>query len=278
VRLSGSGLGCSDWPNCEQNRLVAPAELHALVEFFNRVFTGLVSIAVMAAVLGSLVRVPRRRDLTWWSLGLVAGVIGQIVLGGIVVLSDLSPWLVGQHFNLSMVLVANAVILHHRAGLPDGPTRPIVDDRTVAFGRALLVLTTLVIVAGTVVTGSGPHGGDERVESLPFAIHDVARVHGVLVMGLLATVLATGWHLRRSAAPAAVLERLEWVLGVLVMQGTVGYVQYFTGVPALLVGIHVAGATLLWITVWRFHLGLRDVAVTEAEPLAADSVVAVGAP
>jgi cytochrome c oxidase assembly protein subunit 15 len=276
VRLSGSGLGCSDWPTCEQNRLVAPAELHAMIEFVNRMFTGLVSVAVMAAVLGSLWRAPRRRDLTWLSLGLVAGVIGQILLGALVVLSDLSPWLVGQHFVLSMVLVANAVVLYHRAGQPDGASHPVVDGRTTKLGRLLLVLTAVVIFAGTVVTGSGPHGGDERVERLPFSVHDVTRIHGALVAVLLGTVLTTGWYLRRSAAPASVIARLEWVLGVLFVQGAIGYVQYFTGVPAVLVGLHIAGATLLWIAVWQFNLGLRA-PDEEAAPVSApadDLVVA----
>src|SRR5688572_28786990 len=111
VRLTGSGLGCEDWPNCSENRVVAPLEFHAVIEFVNRMFTGVVSVAVILAVLGSLALERRRRDLTLLSLGLVAGVIAQIVLGGLVVLFDLSPWLVMGHFVLSMVLVWNAVVL-----------------------------------------------------------------------------------------------------------------------------------------------------------------------
>ena len=117
VRLSNSGLGCTDWPTCKANRVVAPFEYHAMVEFVNRTITGLVSVAVILAVLGSLRRVPRRRDLTWLSLGLVAGVVGQIVLGGMVVKFDLNPWLVQGHFVLSMLLVLDA------AG-PGSPRRP----------------------------------------------------------------------------------------------------------------------------------------------------------
>ncbi|MDP1804751.1 MAG: COX15/CtaA family protein, partial [Acidimicrobiales bacterium] len=114
VRLTGSGLGCPDWPTCAENRVVAPWEYHAMVEFVNRTITGLVSMAVMLAVLGSLVRRPRRRDLLWLSVGLVAGVLGQIVLGGLTVLFHLTPGFVMAHFLLSMVLIANAVVLHHR--------------------------------------------------------------------------------------------------------------------------------------------------------------------
>jgi heme a synthase len=120
VRVTGSGLGCPDWPTCAEGRIVAPLEYHALVEFINRTVTGAVSIMVIVAVLAALRRRPYRRDLMWLAGGLVLGVIGQIVLGGLVVLFHLYPPLVMGHFVLSMVLVANAVVLHHRAGMPDG--------------------------------------------------------------------------------------------------------------------------------------------------------------
>src|SRR5919206_1002301 len=122
VRVTGSGLGCPDWPTCSQGRLVAPLEYHALVEFVNRMVTGTVSVLVIVAVLAALRRRPYRRDLVWLAVGLVVGVIGQIVLGGLVVLFDLFPPLVMGHFVLSMVLVGDAVVLHHRAGRADGPT------------------------------------------------------------------------------------------------------------------------------------------------------------
>ncbi|MCA9711855.1 MAG: COX15/CtaA family protein, partial [Myxococcales bacterium] len=156
VRLTGSGLGCSDWPTCEENRLVAPLEYHAMVEFVNRTFTGLLSAAVILAVLGSLVRAPRRRDLTWWSLGLVAGMIGQIVLGGLTVLFELSPPFVMGHFLLSMVIIWNAVVLHHLAGQPPTAARPLVSDDVRWMGRLMVAAAGLAIFLGTVVTGSGP--------------------------------------------------------------------------------------------------------------------------
>ena len=124
VRLTGSGLGCPDWPTCADNRVVAPLEYHAMVEFVNRTVTGLVSVAVILAVLGSLRRTPRRRDLTWLSVGLVAGVVGQIVLGGLTVLFELRPGFVMAHFLLSMVILADAVVLHDRAGRPDDAVHP----------------------------------------------------------------------------------------------------------------------------------------------------------
>src|SRR5438477_1811121 len=150
VRLTGSGLGCADWPRCTQKSFVAPSEFHARVEFVNRTFTGVVSVAVVLAVLGSLVLDPRRRDLTLWSLGLVAGVTAQIVLGGLVVLFDLSPWLVIGHFILSMMLVWNAVVLHHRARSPAGPRVSTLSPRLTLMTRVVLALSMIVIFSGPI--------------------------------------------------------------------------------------------------------------------------------
>jgi len=254
VRLTGSGLGCPDWPTCAENRIVAPWEYHAMVEFVNRTITGLVSVAVMLAVLGSLVRRPRRKDLLWLSVGLVAGVLGQIVLGGLTVLFELKPGFVMAHFLLSMVLLANAVVLHHRAGRPAGPTRPAVGDDLLALGRLAVAAGALAIFLGTIVTSSGPHGGDEDAERLPFLLPDVTRLHGIAVMLFLAVTLVTLWRLRRSGVDPRILRRSEVLLAVVVAQGALGYIQYFTGVPALLVGFHVAGATAVWVAVLRLHL------------------------
>jgi len=254
VRLTGSGLGCPDWPTCAENRIVAPWEYHAMVEFVNRTITGLVSVAVMLAVLGSLVRRPRRKDLLWLSVGLVAGVLGQIVLGGLTVLFELKPGFVMAHFLLSMVLLANAVVLHHRAGRPAGPTRPAVGDDLLALGRLAVAAGALTIFLGTIVTSSGPHGGDEDAERLPFLLPDVTRLHGIAVMLFLAVTLVTLWRLRRGGVDPRILRRSEVLLAVVVAQGALGYIQYFTGVPALLVGFHVAGATAVWVAVLRLHL------------------------
>jgi cytochrome c oxidase assembly protein subunit 15 len=266
VRLTGSGLGCTDWPTCERGNVIAPLEYHPMIEFGNRLVTGAVSIVVVLAVLGSLLRVgPRRRDLVRLSLGLVAGVVGQIVLGGVTVLSHLWPPFVMSHFLLSMLILWCAVVLHHRAGEPDptadgGASRvAVVDDTTWRLGRALVVAAALVIFMGTVVTGTGPHpgsSGDQLVDRLPFSLHDVARVHGALVMAFLALVLLTIARLVRTGAPGHVRRRSEWLLLVLVLQAGVGYAQYFLGVPALLVAVHVAGAVAVWVAVLRFWLAL----------------------
>ncbi len=269
VRLTGSGLGCSDWPTCEQDQFVADLEIHAMIEFINRLITGIVSVAVMAAVLASIKRIPRRRDLLLLSWGLVAGVLGQIVLGAFVVLSHLNPWLVLWHFLLAIALVGNAVVLHARAGYDPVPPR-----RSGRWYRwPVTALTTVAIALGTLVTGSGPHSGQrdgEAIERLPFAIPSIARAHGISVVALCVVVIATMTYLSQHKAPAAEQWRLRLVLLALVLQAAVGYVQYLNDVPALLVGIHIAGATILWILVLWFHLDLSP----EPDDLEADSAPA----
>ena len=256
VRLTGSGLGCSDWPACENDQLVAPLETHAMIEFINRLITGLVSAIVIAAVLGSHWRVPRRADLVWLSWGLVAGVLAQIVLGGLVVLYELPPVLVIGHFLLSMVLLWNAVALLWRAS-DDGGQRSEARRRPHWVGNAVVALTSVVIVTGTVVTGAGPHGGDEDAERIDVAVRDVAQIHGTTVVALLVVLAGLVLWLRHRCAP----DRAQWwgrtVLGVAMAQGLIGYVQYFTGVPVLLVGAHIAGAALLWVVTVFFWLNVR---------------------
>lgn len=257
VRLTGSGLGCSDWPTCEQNQLVAPLEYHAMIEFVNRTITGLVSVAVMLAVLGSLVRTPRRRDLTWWSLGLVAGVLAQILLGGLTVLFELAPPFVMGHFLVSMVLIWNAVVLHHLAGEPPTPARFEVSNDVRWMSRLVVASAALVLFLGTVVTGAGPHGGDPEVERLDLVVGEIARLHGasVVIFGLL--TVATLLMARRAGAGAAAMRRGEILLAVLVAQAAVGYTQYFTGVPVALVGLHIFGSVCVWVAVLWFVLGLH---------------------
>ena len=260
VRLTGSGLGCPKWPNCDPGHLSPHGNTgyHGYVEFVNRVFTGLVSVLVILAVLGSARRVPRRTDLTWLSVGLVLGVLAQIVLGALVVVFDLSPQLVIAHFGVSMLLVADAVLLHHRAGLPDGARLvPAVAPPVARMGWVLLGLSAIAIGAGTVVTGAGPHGGDEKVRRLGFAVTDVARIHGIAVMVFLATVLVTLRLISRTGAEPNVRRNATVLLAVLCAQATVGYVQYFSGVPVLLVAVHIVGAVSVWATTLHFVLDLR---------------------
>jgi cytochrome c oxidase assembly protein subunit 15 len=264
VRLTGSGLGCSDWPRCEEDRFVADLEYHALVEFVNRLLTGAVSIAVILAVVGSLRRRPRRPDLVWWSFGLVAGVVGQIVLGGVLVLTDLDPRFTMGHFLLSMVLIWNAVVLDHRARDFD-PTNAggLVPPGQQMMIRGISVVGAALLVTGTIVTGAGPHSGDVDAERLPFLVREVTRIHSLVAIGLLVLVVMTWRMLGSSYASGAVRGRAGRVALLLVAQGTVGYVQYFTGVPVVLVGIHLLLASLTWIEIVGLHVAA--VAPTAAE-------------
>lgn len=269
VRLTGSGMGCPTWPTCEDGSLVPRGATgnHGWIEFLNRVFTGAVSVAVAMAVLGSRRRAPRRADLTAWSWGLVAGVFAQALLGGLVVFLHVTPIAVAGHYLLSAVLVANAVILHHKASEPDGLRRPRATPALLQRSRVLVAVGALVLVTGTFVTGSGPHGGDEAADRLPFAVTSVARVHSVAVWAFLALAVVVVRQLTRGDADPAVVGRGHVLVGSVLAQGTLGYVQYFTGVPEGLVGLHVLGSVLVWIATLRFHLALTEPIPADDAPL-----------
>lgn len=266
VRLTGSGLGCSSWPGCEPGELVPrdSTSIHPWIEFANRLITGLVSVTVALAVLGSLRRTPRRRDLTWLSWGLVAGVVAQVLLGAVVVRLHVHPVTVQGHFLLSAVLVANAVVLHHRAGRPDGPDRapepvaPMAGPTVLRWARAATALAAAVMLAGTLVTGSGPHAGDADAERLGLSVRGVAMAHSAVTWVFLAAVVALVLRMRREMVLGVAMERATSLLTVVVLQGGVGYLQYFTGVPELLVGLHVLGSMLVWIAVLRLLLTLAE--------------------
>jgi cytochrome c oxidase assembly protein subunit 15 len=259
VRITGSGLGCPDWPTCAQHRVVAPWQYHAMVEFGNRIVTGAVSLAVVLAVLGALVRQPRRRDLTLLSCGLAAGVLAQIVLGGETVKHQLAPPFVMGHFLLSMLLLWDAVVLHRRAGRPDdGRTVALVSKEHMVMARLCAVAAGLVVFLGTVVTSTGPHGGDPKAKRLRYSLHDVARLHGMAVWLFLALTVATLWSMLRAGAPGRVTRRGQVLVALILAQGGVGYAQYFSGVPAWLVGIHLAGAASVWAAVIWFNCGLVE--------------------
>lgn len=258
VRVTGSGLGCPQWPTCEANHVVAPLHWHPIIEFANRVFTGVVSVLVILAVLGSLVRTPRRKDLTWLSLSLVFGVAAQAVLGGIAVIYELKPQFVMAHFLLSMILLWSAILLHHRANQPDSPAQPVVHRDYILLGRLLFLVAAAVLFVGTMVTGTGPHGGDEHVQRLGFSPHQIARVHGTLVWTLIALTAFTVWRLHSIGATSTLIKRGETLIAVMILQGAGGYLQYALHVPAALVLFHVAGATTVWSLVIWLNLGFYE--------------------
>ena len=264
VRLSGSGLGCSDWPRCNSEKFIDVSTTHGAIEQINRLFTGLVTAIVIAAVLAARFRVPYRKDLVMLSWGLVAGVIGQIVLGGIVVLTDLHPLANQGHFVLSMILVANALILHQRAKIDLKPDLLSTLSGLQKLVRLTVVMGSLALITGTVVTGSGPHAGDEKARRFDLAITTVARIHGISVLVAIALLILVAWKMRQQRAQQ-LFGPLEMVLVIAILQATVGYVQYFNDIPALLVGIHVFGATMFFLSLINLWMASNQIADANPE-------------
>ena len=257
VRLTGSGLGCEDWPTCNDNKVVAEIDdLNAMIEFGNRVISGLVAIPVVACVVAARRRDPRRRDLVRLSWAQLAVLAVEIPLGGWTVLSGLTPAIVAAHFLVAIALIAMAVVLDDRAGQPDGPPHPVVDPGVRRWTWAALAAACAVLVSGTVVTGSGPHSGDEDVGRLGLDITDAVRVHSLAMWVLLGLSTAALWFAYRGGATAEVRRRGGVLVAAVVGQAAIGYTQYAIGVPAWLVGLHILGSCIVWIALWRFHLGL----------------------
>ncbi|MDW3220030.1 MAG: COX15/CtaA family protein [Acidimicrobiales bacterium] len=256
VRLTGSGLGCHDWPNCNEEELVPAASYHGWIEFGNRMFTGVVALAVVAAVLGSHRRSPHRTDLVRLSWGLVAGVIAQILLGALLVRTDLDPRFTMGHFLLSMVLLWNAAVLHHRAGLDDAPTRQRAGSAIRRLTQVVFWAGGVVLVLGTVVTGSGPHSGseDESVANrLPFDLREVTRIHSISALVLIAAVGGVLW-VAHTRGMLQVRRAAQTVVSLLGAQIALGYWQYSAGVPEALVFVHIIVATIAWISIVRLDL------------------------
>jgi heme a synthase len=279
VRLTDSGLGCSTWPSCEPDSFTprSASDTHGMVEWVNRLITGAVGLFTLAAVVGARARRPYRHDLFRWSLGLPAWVFANAIVGALVVWLHLSPASVIGHFVLSLAAVWNAVVLYERAGeepAPDGGRRMLATPTVVRACRLLLVAAGLVIMTGTLVTGSGPHAGDERADRLDLAVDDIVRVHGAAMILFLGVTLAVLWMAHDGDAGPRVVQRLRVLLVVLVAQAGIGYWQYFTDVPAVLVGVHVFGAALVWIAVLRVWFSLSDPATQPASEPAAAPVAA----
>lgn len=263
VRLTQSGLGCPTWPQCTGASLVPvhrpgiPA-LNMAIEFGNRLLTFVVLAVAVLCLVVALRLAPRRRDLIRLAALQPVGVIAQAVLGGITVLTQLHPATVAAHFLVSMGLVAAAVALHARAREADEPPRPTVRSELRLLAWALVGVTGVVLVLGTVVTGAGPHGGDASSPRFDLPIELVAQVHADAVWVLLGLTFALLLALRLTGAPAAVTRRAVELLVLELAQGAIGYVQYFLGVPPVLVALHMLGATLVWIAAWRVVFATRD--------------------
>lgn len=228
-----------------------------------------ITVGIVLVAVAAVRRRPRRRDLMVLAAGLVAGIFGEVVLGGETVLHKLAPQFVMAHFLLAVVLLVNAIVLFHRSSQADllvpggpparagvAPATCLVRKGHVVAARAMFALTVLVVVLGTVVTSSGPHAGAPRVPRFHFSLHTVAQLHGTTVEVLLALTVATLWSMHRSRVAYTVLRRGEVLLVVLVAQAAVGYTQYLTGDPVVLVGVHLVGATAVVAAMTAFNLGL----------------------
>ncbi len=260
VRLTGSGLGCSDWPTCTTGHLTPPLRYHSLIEFGNRMVTVLLVVVIGATFLSTLLRRPFRRDLVWVSAGLVVGVLVEAVVGGLVVYSKLNPYLVMVHFLATLALLAVAVVLVHRASRDySAPGRLLVPRPVLLFSRGLLVLLALVLASGAATTGAAPDGGNARgqvIERIPVPLRDMAELHSTIALFLVGVVLSLAVLLHALDVPERVRKAARMLVVVLVLQAAVGYTQYFTRLPAALVEVHELGATVLAIGVVQYFLAL----------------------
>ena len=284
VRVTKSGLGCPDWPRCSGDSLVPTRTpdhhlLNMSIEFGNRMVTFVVLAAGLAVFVAALRLRPRRKELVWWALAQPMSVAAQAVIGGIVVLTDLHPTAVSLHFLVSPVLLVFCVALWVRAGEGDDPPRRLAGTGTRILAAALLVSCAVVLVAGTVVTGTGPHAGDADARRYGFDITEVVRYHSVLAWVTAAVAVAVLVALYRTGAPAAARRRGREMAALIVFQGAVGYMQYFLGVPEGLVLVHMLGSILMWITAFRLLFALRDRGpVPAAGPSQAAAEAAEGTP
>jgi len=255
VRLTGSGLGCPTWPECTPGSYTpvpyqAEGQLHAWIEFGNRLLTFALLISALVAVI--YVLKSGRKDLRSLAAGQVLGIVGQGVLGGITVLTDLHPLPVACHLLLSMLLIAGATSLYSRRHAPQvkvpAPTKTVS-----VISQLHLVVAFIVLILGTLVTGSGPHAGDEKAQRFGFDIRTVAILHADAVIFLVGITIA----LLVAASVAQSTKKAIYIFFVITLaQGAIGYTQYLTGIPEALVAAHLAGATIFWIAAWRIRLSV----------------------
>ncbi|NYI07254.1 COX15/CtaA family protein [Allostreptomyces psammosilenae] len=261
VRLTESGLGCSTWPQCVPGSLTPTPEMgiHGVIEFGNRLLTYVVCAAIGAAIIAARSARPWRRDLTrlgWAQFWLV---MGNAVVGGMVVLTGLNPYIVGSHFLLSIGLIAVATVMWQRSREEPAPARPVVPTAVRQLALTLVGAVGALVVVGVLVTGTGPHAGDAReVERIPLNWDQVTQLHVDLVYLSLGLTVALYFALRAVDAPRAARARVRDLLVVMLAQGVVGYVQYFTHLPEIVVGTHILGACLVWAAAVRVPLALRE--------------------
>ena len=262
VRLTGSGLGCPTWPECTDGSIKpvitqAEDQLHAWIEFGNRLIAWLILILALAALVYIVKKLKNRNDfkrLRLLAILQILGFLGQVVLGGITVLTKLNPISVSAHFVLTLPLIAGALALRHRV-----LDRPVLElqpmTRTVT--KVVTALSFIVLLLGVVVTGTGPHAGDADAKRYPFDFQAVSILHADSVIALICLAIALYLVVKvsESAEVKKLFGRMILIfLAICLAQGAIGYLQYLTGLPELLVGAHLLGATLVWIHAWRLNL------------------------
>ncbi|MBS1693296.1 MAG: heme A synthase [Actinobacteria bacterium] len=278
VRVTASGLGCPTWPQCFPGSFtpVPVAEvpvIHQVVEFGNRMLTFLVVFTAILAVL-AVTRARRRREVLVYAWLMPASTVVQAVIGGITVLTGLLWWTVAIHLLASMTMVWLAVLLYVKVGEPDGPAGTVVTGLVVP--RPLRQLTLLsglalaaVLVTGTLVTGAGPHAGDKSADQpvprLQVEITTLVHLHSSLLVAYLSLLVGLGFALLAVRAPHPVRVRLAVLVALVCAQGLIGVVQFATGVPAVLVAVHVAGAAACTAATSALWASMRE--RTEAQPV-----------
>ena len=262
VRLTGSGLGCPTWPECTDGSITpvvtqAESQLHAWIEFGNRLIAWLILFLALAALAYIIKKLQNRSDfkrLRILAILQILGFLGQVVLGGITVLTKLNPISVSAHFVLTLPLIAGALALRHR--ILDRPVlqlQPVTRNVT----RVVTSLTFIVLLLGVVVTGTGPHAGDADAKRYPFNFRAVSWLHADAVIALICLTVALYLVVKVSESPEVkkLFGRMILIfLAICLAQGAIGYLQYLTELPELLVGAHLLGATLVWIHGWRLNL------------------------
>ncbi|MEW1589457.1 COX15/CtaA family protein [Micromonospora vinacea] len=259
VRLTASGLGCPTWPRCTDDSYVTTPEMgvYGVIEFGNRMLTFAVGLIALATVLAVLLHRPRRPGLLALAVAVFLGIPAQAVVGGITVLTNLNPWVVGLHFLASMAVIAAAYALWRRIGDPDGPTVAVVPTPLRALARVTTGVTVAVLVVGTWVTGSGPHAGDHGAARNGLDPETIAQVHADGVFLLIGLSVALIFAFRAVGAQRATRAAIVLV-AVELSQGLIGFVQYVTHLPAILVGAHMLGSCLVLLAALSVQWSTRE--------------------
>jgi len=258
VRLTASGLGCPTWPRCTGSSFVPHRALgiHGAIEFSNRMVTFLLAAVAIATFVLALRY--GRTAVTRLAFVLALGVPAQAVIGGITVLTELNPWVVAFHLLVSLAMIGVAVVLLRRLEEGDGPARLVVPGGVAWLARATFLAGWAVLYLGTVVTGSGPHAGDAKAPRNGLDPRALSQLHTDFVFLLVGLTLAAVLVLRTVDAPARARNAAVVLLAVEVAQGTIGFVQYFTGLPVVLVALHLLGAALLSAAITWLLVGVRE--------------------